>query len=298
MHKCFRKIRISKKKETSKTDNLLKERLKLNKEVKCSTVDDSMRETINERIRQIEEEIGDDIANENHKVVVETLQELGDGSNLNGSGRKKLWSLLKKKFPKSSHAIPVAKKDGKGNLVTHHKELKKLYLKTYTQRMRNRPMKADLEELKDLKEELFDIRLKLASKKKSEPWTMADLEKALKTLKKDKARDPNGWCNELFKDGVAGRNLKMSLLTFFNRMKAENEISEFVRLADISTIYKGKGKKCELINDRGIFVVTILRSILMRLIYLEYYSQIDESMSDSQVVSRKGKKYPQPYMDS
>ena len=52
-------------------------------------------------------------------------------------------------------------------------------------------------------------------------------------------------------------------------MKAENEISEFVRLADISTIYKGKGKKCELINDRGIFVVTILRSILMRLIYLD-----------------------------
>ena len=62
-----------------------------------------------------------------------------------------------------------------------------------------------------------------------------------------------------------------------------------MRLADISTIYKGKGKKCELINDRGIFVVTILRSILMRLIYLEYYSQLDESMSDSQVGSRKGK---------
>ena len=138
--------------------------------------------------------------------------------------------------------------------------------------MRNRPMKADLEELKDLKEELFDIRLKLASKKKSEPWTMDDLEKALKTLKKDKARDPNGWCNELFKDGVAGQNLKISLLAYFNRMKAENEISEFVRLADISTIYKGKGKKCELINDRGIFVVTILRSILMRLIYLDNYS--------------------------
>ena len=289
LHKCFRKIRITKKKETSKTDELLKERIKLNKEIKCQIVDDNMKDMINERIRQIEEEIGEDVENENHKVVVETLHELGDGSNLNGSGRKKLWSLLKKKFPKSSHAIPVAKKDGKGNLVTNHKELKKLYLKTYTQRMRNRPMKADLEELKDLIEELFDIRLKLASKKKSEPWTMDDLEKALKTLKKDKARDPNGWCNELFKDGVAGQNLKISLLTYFNRMKAENEISEFVRLADISTIYKGKGKKCELINDRGIFVVTILRSILMRLIYLEYYSQLDESMSDSQVGSRKGK---------
>ena len=177
---ALERFKLLRKKETIKTDDLLKERIKLNKEIKCQTVDDNMKDMINERIRQIEEEIGEDVANENHKVVVETLHELGDGSNLNGSGRKKLWSLLKKKFPKSSHAIPVAKKDGKGNLVTNHKELKKLYLKTFTQRMRNRPMKADLEELKDLKEELFDIRLKLASKKKSEPWTMDDLEKALK----------------------------------------------------------------------------------------------------------------------
>ena len=107
--------------------------------------------------------------------------------------------------------MPVGKKDGQGNLITNHKQLKKLYLKTYTQRMRNRPMKTELGELKDLKDELFNVRLKLASKKKSEPWLMVDLEKVLKVLKKDKARDPNGWCNELFKNGVAGQNLKLSL---------------------------------------------------------------------------------------
>ena len=118
---------------------------------------------------------------------------------------------------------------------------------------------------------------------------MGELEKALKALKKDKSRDPNGWCNELFKDGVAGTNLKISLLQFLNRMKEENEIPDFVRLADVSTIYKGKGKKCDLINDRGIFVVTLLRSILMRLIYLDFYPQLDDSMSDSQIGARKDK---------
>ena len=273
----------------SKADNLLQERIKLNKEMKCNDIGDEMKEKIEERIRQIEEEIGDGVADENHKMVVETLKELGDESNLNGSGRKKLWSLLKRKFPKSSSQVPVGKKDGKGKLITNHSELKKLYLKTYTQRMRNRPMKSDLDYLKGFKDVLFNTRLKLASMKKSEDWTIEDLEKALKALKKDKARDPNGWCNEIFKDGVAGQNLKLSLLKFFNAMKAANEIPEFVRLADISTIYKGKGKKCELLNERGIFLVTILRSILMRLIYLDYYSQLDSSMSDSQVGARKGK---------
>ena len=72
-------------------------------------------------------------------------------------------------------------------------------------------------------------------------------------------------------------------------MKFENEIPEFVQLADITTIYKGKGPKSELINDRGIFIVTLLRTIMMRLIYLDYYPQLDKSMSDSQVRARKGK---------
>ena len=36
-------------------------------------------------------------------------------------------------------------------------------------------------------------------------------------------------------------------------------------------------------------VVTILKSILMILTYLDFYSLLDESMSDSQVGFRKGK---------
>ena len=289
LHKCFRKIRIVKKKEKNNADKLLLERVNLKKEIKSSNIDENMKEKIRERIKQIEDEIGEEVTVENHNVVLETLKQLGDGYNLNGSGRRNLWRLLKNRFPKNTPAMPVAKKDSQGKLVTNHNELKRLYLKTYKNRMRNRPMKEDLLDLKDLKNDLFELRLKLATRKKSEPWTLEDLEKALKALKKDKARDPNGWANELFKDGVAGRHLKLSLLKFLNRMRDKNEIPDFVRLADVSTIYKGKGSKSDLINDRGIFVVTILRSILMRLIYLDYYSMLDESMSDSQVGARKAK---------
>ena len=95
--------------------------------------------------------------------------------------------------------------------------------------------------------------------------------------------------NELFKEGIAGKDLKISLLEFFNTMKWENFIAEFIRKADIATIYKGKGEKCDLKNDRGIFLVSIFRSILMKLIYRDKYGHIDSSMSDSQVGGRKGK---------
>ena len=86
---------------------------------------------------------------------------------------------------------------------------------------------------------------------------MKDLDAVLKDLKKDKARDPNGWINEIFQEGIAGKNLKKSLLILFNRMKLENYFPDFTRLADVSTIYKGKGEKSNLNNDRGIFIVSI-----------------------------------------
>ena len=79
------------------------------------------------------------------------------------------------------------------------------------------------------------------------------------------------------------------MLMFFNKMKTENYIPEFIRKADIATIYKGKGEKCNLENDRGIFLVTTFRSILMRLIYVDKYKSIDSQMSDSQVGGRKRK---------
>ena len=72
-------------------------------------------------------------------------------------------------------------------------------------------------------------------------------------------------------------------------MKKENQIPDFVRFADVATIYKGKGEKCDLENDRGIFIVSVYRSILMRLIYHDSYKTLDKSISDSQVGGRKGK---------
>ena len=176
---------------------------------------------------------------------------------LNGSGRNKLCKFLQKKYPKNSPTIPVGKKDKSGNIITNHLGLKKLYLETYKQRVRNRPIKAGFEEIERLKDDLFDLRLEIAKTNKSNPWTMEDLESVLKNLKKGKARDPNRWSNQLFKEGVAGKYLKISMLQLFNKIKSENYIPEFMRKADITTIYKGKGEKCNLENDRGIFLVTV-----------------------------------------
>ena len=79
------------------------------------------------------------------------------------------------------------------------------------------------------------------------------------------------------------------MLKLFNNIKTENFIPEFMRKADITTLYKGKGEKTNLENDRGIFIVSVFRSLLMKLIYQDISEIIDNSMSDSQIGSRKRK---------
>ena len=196
-----------KKKKENKENILISERVKLKNEMKSKALYAEMKEKIEQRIKEIEEDIGNKVVDDYHKEIIKTIEGLGgDETALDGSGRRRLWTLLKRKFPKINSSFPVGKKDRKGNLITNHEGLKKFYFKTYINRLRNRPMKDGFEELKELKDILFKLRLKLCKKQKSKPWDMKDLEAAQKELKKDKSRDPNGWLNELFKEGVAGNN--------------------------------------------------------------------------------------------
>ena len=117
---------------------------------------------------------------------------------------------------------------------------------------------------------------------------MKQLEDALKDLKNNKTRDNDGLINEIFKKNVIGHNLKESLLKMFNKMKQEKEIPSFMNVANITTVPK-KGSKLKLENERGIFRLSVLRSILMRLIYNDKYQIIDQNMSDNQMGARKKK---------
>ena len=63
--------------------------------------------------------------------------------------------------------------------------------------------------------------MKKASKKKSPDWNMSQLNKVLKSLKKNKARDPMLWANERFRPENAGNDLKKSVLQILNLIKKE-----------------------------------------------------------------------------
>ena len=111
--------------------------------------------------------------------------------------------------------------------------------------------------------------------------------KVLFKLKNGKSRDPHGMINELFKPGVCGTDLKDSLLMMLNQSKLEIDIPKFMEIAYIVSIYKGKGEKIDLQNDRGIFIVNILRRILMKLVYDDKYEMVDKKICQIQMLEQE-----------
>ena len=249
--------------------------------------DDDTRAAENVRgdLNDVQEEIAKMCSEANRKIVEGYLGAWNDG--IEGFSQPKTWKLRKKLAPKNTFDPPAAKKDKAGNMVTDKEGLETLYVDTYKERLKPNTIGDGLEELQSLKEYLFQLRLKYASQNVSEDWKMSDLEKVLKSLKNGKARDPHGHIYELYKYG--GNDLKISLLKFYNRTKREQIYPEILQYSNISSFYKKKGDKSDLNNDRGVFNVVKIRSILDKMIYSDKYDIIDNSMSGSNIGGRKGR---------
>ena len=70
-------------------------------------------------------------------------------------------------------------------------------------------------------------------------------------------------------------------------MKHELTIPEFFELMSITSLYKNKGCRSNISNERRIFNVPKVESIFDKAIYSDVYEVIDRNMSFSNVGGRK-----------
>ena len=141
--------------------------------------------------------------------------------------------------------------------------------------------------MEEITNKLCLTSLKLTKENKSEPWKMDDLEEVLKALAKDKSRDALGHANEIFRSDVAGSDLKLAMLKLMNKIKQKSQYSEALEPCNITTLFKNKGSRKDFFFYRGIFRVTVFRSILDRLMYNDSYPTIDEQLTDGNVGARR-----------
>ena len=211
-------------------------------------------EVAKRKINIIEELLIDKVAEKNAKIVEEHIEQMEehDGAFSNNG----FWKLKQKLCP-SVQDPPMAKKDKTGNLITSQEGIKNLYIEEYKSRLKNRDMKPELSELYWLKTELWLSRLNTIRNVRTKQWRIKELEAILKALKNNKCMDPIGLRNEIFKEGCVGKDLKEAMLKLFNGTKENQVIPHVMTMANICTIFKNKGSRLELENDRGIFILTV-----------------------------------------
>ena len=171
--------------------------------------------------------------------------------------------------------------------ISDSKDIKILLAKEYRERLRDRPLRPDLQNIKQRRKLIFQTRLNQAIKNKSPDWNISEINFVLSNLKNNISRDHEGFLNELFK--FSGEDIKHSFIQMFNRLKDEQKIPLYMLFALITTIPKRGLNSSMLTDERGIFRCSVIRTILMRLIYNRNYKIIDNNMSDCNIGGRKGK---------
>ena len=289
IQKSFKRIRITPMNKSKQGEHTLQEMLNKKKELKIVAINaksELIKTKAEEKLAEIEAALKEKYAAKwadiikNEAEHIKTLE--GKFSQLG------FWKLKKKLCPQVMDP-PMAKINEVGMIVTAPNLLRDLYLRTYKHRLRQRQMKKEFNDIFCLKTELWESRMIELKTSKSEPWSIENLNKVLKSLKNNKTMDPNGMINEIFKPEVAGEDLKTGLLALFNNIKENLIVPDFMNLQNITSIYKSKGSRMDMNNERGIFILTVLKKILDKLIYYDNFEDIDQHMSDSNIGARRGK---------
>ena len=283
LHQSFRKIRISSNPPKKTIDHKIKELMSFIKHLKeeVHIAAEMLKPVLKLEIGKYEKQVAVLQGNKCKKIIQEQVEQLTHEGCFSFHDA---WKIKKKIFPKCNDP-PFAVQDKNGNNVTDYDGILEVMKSEFKFRLRNRTINPEYEELKELKEYLCHLRLKITETKQYSKWELKDLHNAINKLKNNKCRDPHGHINELYKH--MGSDGLSSLLTLLNQIKDVIMMPSKLCVSNISTIYKGKGSRQDVINLRGIFKLPIIRNILDRMVCFEEECQIGPQMGPFQVGNQK-----------
>ena len=140
---------------------------------------------LNQKIQEIGDYLSNEIGDKNAQKMTEQISSLTLGEG--GLTQTGFWRMKRKICPKNTDP-PLAKRNENGDLITSPSNLKQLYLDTYRHRLRHRTMDSKHLDIFYLKTELWARRFEDLKVKVSNPWSIRQFEKAIKSLKKSGKR--------------------------------------------------------------------------------------------------------------
>ena len=167
------------------------------------------------------------------------------------------WKMIKATAKNTSLKLQAVNKR-EGGIATNETEIKSEVGKEFVHRLRNRDPAEGWEGYVTATNEIVENLMNVQTDD-GEPFTIKELENAVKKMKSGIAPDYYGMHSEIIIH--AGPGLLKPLLQVFNIIRKTKEIPVMWKNVLITMIYKNKGSRMDLEKYRGIFLTDCVQSL-------------------------------------
>ena len=119
------------------------------------------------------------------------------------------------------------------------------------------------------------------------PFSLGELEKAIKSFKKKKSPGMDNFVNEIFMH--AGDDLRISVLKMINHVFVKTTVPGEWRTIIIKMIFRGKGKRNQLKNWRGIFLTVTICKLFEKMTFERQGLHLESGFSEYAAGARKNR---------
>lgn len=222
--------------------------------------------TKTEKLRKRKELITKHIHEEKTTAYAKKVKNTIEALRRNGGGMKEetFWEF-RKKFIGKKEESRITMKDEKGNIKDEKEDILNIY-KDFYSKLFLKENSTTTEEKEQEKRVTDKLKTILADAEHQAPLKIEEKEvkNAIKKLKRNKARDREGWNNEMILEG--GEEMVKSLTAIFNEVCKQECIPDEWEKMKIKSIYKNKGSRMEMKNRRGIFLTNIVSKLYEKVI--------------------------------
>jgi hypothetical protein len=254
MNSCFQKTKTRKKPKTNRKYTTLHKKV-----MSFSKKGKAQRKVARTYIQAMQKANIKLIAERNKENVINTLHNITVDNSFSPNN---FWQLCKKNR-QSKNNMGTSVITEAGNEVFGEEMIKDTYVKEFQHRLRERQITPELKNYEDRTKLLCNLLVEQSKSVKVPDYSEEEFNKVTKKLKKKKScgRDkippeiPMNW----------GDQMKKLCINVMNSIKHTHEIPDQWIEVLISTLYKNKGSRKMLVNQRGIFLKQILSKIFERL---------------------------------
>ena len=276
LEKTFTKKRKKMLLSNSKEVRKLRKKKKMVRKKAKTIIDEDKWKLNRERQKIIQDHIINCHKREQRKRTENIARRIKQESGIN---RNNFWEYYRTSHGEKCEKVSEVY-NNKGEIQRGEKEIKMAYKEYYENLLERDKMDTDEgREIEKIVEKTMKRIEQITKNKKIEEVTAEEMNNAIKKLKKRKAKDREGWKNEMIING--GKDMQTSFKKMLKQIVEHKIVPKEWTKIRIKSVHK-KGSKKHLANQRGLFITNIVSKVVERILIERNKKVLEANMSPYQ----------------